>query len=47
MTRAKNSEFLTHLTQLGVIVIPAQAGIQWRAYWTPACAGVTVRKVSS
>jgi len=29
-----------------MFVIPAKAGIQYELNWTPACAGVTVRKVS-
>jgi hypothetical protein len=37
---------VTHLTQFAAIVIPAKAGIQRDANWTPAFAGVTVRKVN-
>ena len=37
---------MTYLAQSKPFVIPAQAGIQGKVNWIPACAGMTARKMS-
>ncbi len=39
------STYLTHLTHIKALVIPAEAGIQSKVNWIPASAGMTVRNV--
>ena len=46
LSRALKVDSFTHVTQITLVVIPAQAGIQSGLNWTPAFAGVTVRKMS-
>ena len=41
-----DADLLIHLTQNTLIVILAKAGIQYELNWTPAFAGVTLRKMS-